>query len=51
MKTLHLLLYLFASSVETPKNPLAIDDNGDGYSEFDGDCDDRDADVYPGSVT
>ena len=38
-------------TVEPPNNPLAIDDDGDGYTEFDGDCDDRDPDTFPGSVT
>ena len=27
---------------EPKGNPLAVDDDGDGYSEFDGDCDDTD---------
>ena len=43
------LFMLIGCQVEAPKNPLAIDD-GDGYTEFDGDCDDQDASVYPGVV-
>ena len=46
---LFLLLILFACEEET-KNPLAVDDDGDGYSEFDGDCNDHDSNIYPGSV-
>ena len=44
---LFLLLSLFACEEET-KNPLAVDDDGDGYSEFDGDCNDQDSRVNPG---
>ncbi len=42
---LFLLLSLFAYE-EEPKNPLAVDDDGYGYSEFDGDCDDSDGTIY-----
>ena len=44
-----LLLGLF-SCVEKPDNPLDIDDDGDGYSEFDGDCDDSNPNAYPGAA-
>jgi hypothetical protein len=39
-----LLLLALGFLACTPKqqNPLAVDDDGDGYSEFDGDCDDAD---------
>ena len=37
--------------VEPSKSPLALDDDGDGYSEFEGDCNDQDDSVYPGAVT
>ena len=30
--------------------PFAVDDDGDGFSEFEGDCDDDDADTYPGAA-
>ena len=38
-------------TIEPPNNPLANDDDGDGYTEFEGDCDDRDPETFPGSVT
>ena len=37
-----MILWLAIACVEVPKNPLAVDDDGDGYTEFDGDCDDAD---------
>ena len=46
-----LLILTGCITVEPPKTPLAIDDDGDGYTEFEGDCDDRDPDTFPGSVT
>ena len=46
-----LLILTGCITVEPPENPLAIDDDGDGYTEFEGDCDDRDPDTFPGSVT
>jgi hypothetical protein len=46
-----LLILTGCITVEPPNNPLAIDDDGDGYTEFEGDCDDRDPDTFPGSVT
>ena len=30
------------------KNPLAVDDDGDGFTEFAGDCDDSDPRTFPG---
>ena len=38
-------------TIEPPTNPLAIDDDGDGYSEFMGDKDDTDPEHYPYSET
>ena len=45
-------LSLFACGEEDPKavDPLAIDDDGDGFSENDGDCDDASADVNPNAT-
>ena len=37
------LAVLGCAESEQETNPLAVDDDGDGYSEFDGDCDDGDA--------
>ena len=31
----------------TEANPLTVDDDGDGLSEEDGDCDDNDSTIYP----
>ena len=43
-----LLLALgFLACDQTPDNPLEIDDDGDGYSEFEGDCDDQNPLVFP----
>ena len=44
-----LLLGLF-SCVEKSNNPLNIDDDGDGFSEFDGDCNDSNPKAYPGAA-
>jgi hypothetical protein len=33
-----------------PPNPLEVDDDGDGASEMDGDCDDEDVTVFPGAT-
>ena len=41
-------LCLSACTVEV--NPLAIDHDGDGYTVFDGDCDDDDPTVFPGGT-
>ncbi len=38
-------------SIDPPENPLAIDDDRDGYTEFEGDCNDQDPNTFPGSVT
>lgn len=50
-----LLLFLACDvenyTIEPPTNPLAIDDDGDGYSEFMGDKDDTDPEHYPYSET
>jgi hypothetical protein len=35
--------------VDEPANPTGNDDDGDGFSETSGDCDDARADVYPGA--
>jgi hypothetical protein len=32
-------------------DPLYTDDDGDGFSEFEGDCDDADDGIYPGATT
>ena len=29
------------------ENPFAKDDDGDGFSEFDGDCNDNNPDIFP----
>ena len=41
------LLFTACAESEQETNPLAVDDDGDGYSEFDGDCNDND----PNSTT
>ena len=41
-----LLLGLF-SCIEKPNNPLDDDYDNDGFTEFDGDCDDGDASLNP----
>jgi hypothetical protein len=33
-----------------PSDTGTVDDDGDGYSEQDGDCDDDDATVFPGAT-
>ena len=35
------MFFVGCIQVDLPDNPLARDDDGDGYSEFEGDCDDR----------
>jgi len=35
------------SNIETAPDPLAMDDDSDGYTKYDGDCDDTDASVHP----
>ena len=46
-----MLIVLFGlfSCVKKPKNPLDSDD-GDGFSEFEGDCDDTNLNGYPGAA-
>ena len=46
-----LLTFTGCITIDPPNNPLAIDDDRDGYTEFEGDCDDRDPNTFPGSVT
>lgn len=46
-----LLILTGCITIDPPENPLAMDDDGDGYTEFEGDCDDRDSETFPGSVT
>ena len=36
------MLMLIVAGLACSTNPLSIDDDGDGYSEFEGDCDDSD---------
>ena len=45
-----LLLLGFFSCFEKPSNPLGIDDDGDGFTEFEGDCDDTNPNAYPGAA-
>ena len=46
MRPLYLLLLLAGCAAtngnDTATNPLAVDNDGDGYTEFEGDCDDSD---------
>ena len=44
-----MLLLLFACGMPDTENPLAVDDDGDGYTEFQGDLNDNDPTVYNGS--
>ena len=46
-----LLILTGCITIEPPENPLASDDDGDGYTEFEGDCDDLHPETFPGSVT
>ena len=41
----YLLFFTFVACGE--ENPFAKDDDGDGYSEFDGDCNDNDKSIFP----
>ena len=45
-----LLILTGCITVESPENPLAIDDDGDGYTEFEGDCDDLNPQTFPGAA-
>ena len=47
---MQLWLLIGCLTVEPPNNPLAIDDDGDGYTEFEGDCDDRNPNSFPGAA-
>ncbi|MBM75932.1 MAG: hypothetical protein CMK59_11075 [Proteobacteria bacterium] len=38
------------ASQDTGVDVLAMDDDGDGYSEYDGDCDDTNPHAYPGAA-
>lgn len=40
---------MMACAVPETDNPLAVDNDGDGYTEFQGDLNDNDPDVYNGS--
>ena len=35
---------------EPGDNALNVDDDGDGYSEFEGDCDDKNPDLSPADL-
>ena len=48
-----LAMSLIACGEEEPKeevDPLTVDDDGDGFSEEQGDCDDTNADLSPGAT-
>ena len=45
---MYLLFLSFFACFDKPDNPLDVDQDGDGFSEFDGDCDDSNASAYPG---
>ena len=47
---LPILITILCSCVDSPNNKLNIDDDLDGFSEFDGDCDDANASTYPGAA-
>ena len=50
MKPLLPLILLLSSCYQVDtKNDLDVDGDGDGLTEFDGDCDDSDATIYPGA--
>ncbi|MBW2263444.1 MAG: hypothetical protein JRG91_15875 [Deltaproteobacteria bacterium] len=36
---------------ELPVDPFLTDDDGDGFSEWDGDCDDTNDEIFPGATT
>ena len=50
MRAVWLLLPLAACG-ELDTNTLNDDQDGDGYTEFEGDCDDNDRPVFPGAAT
>ena len=35
------------TDTEEEEDPLYVDDDGDGYTEYDGDCDDSDPSIHP----
>ena len=37
-------------TTDEPDDPLKVDDDGDGFSEYRGDCDDTNPDVYPRAI-
>ena len=43
------LLVLALGCDPPPENKLAVDNDGDGFTEFDGDCDDSKANLGPGT--
>lgn len=45
-----LLILTGCITVDPPENPLTIDDDGDGYTEFEGDCDDSNPFAFPGAA-
>ena len=53
MKSECLLVFMIWTgciTVEQPENPLAIDNDADGYTEFDGDCDDLNPLAFPSAA-
>jgi formylglycine-generating enzyme required for sulfatase activity len=44
------LLVLTLGCEPPPENKLAVDGDGDGFTEFEGDCDDDDPDTFPGAA-
>ena len=43
-------LCLLMSCISDINNPLAVDNDGDGFTELQGDCDDSQARAYPGAA-
>ena len=46
-----LLILTGCITIDPPNNPLAIDDDGDGCTEFEGDCDDSNLTMFVGFAT